>query len=173
MGEAGVTTALPELGLVHSATPALVERVAHYLAEGGATQRQTLERLRKEHGLNWGVKRMRQVSEFVATAMEDHRLEAQAEQVLHWLEQGAGVQRAEPACAVRWPRRYHARLADQGLLGLQVATPPDHLGLRCRRRRLGPSTWPDTPESGQGTMSKQLTELLREVLRCWQGPLPR
>ena len=39
------------LGLVHGATPALVERVAHYQAQSGATQKQTLTRLRQEHNV--------------------------------------------------------------------------------------------------------------------------
>ena len=39
-----------ELGVVHSATPAFMERLAHFLAESGATQQQTLTRLRVEHG---------------------------------------------------------------------------------------------------------------------------
>ena len=56
------------LGLVQGATPALVERVAYYLAQSGATQKQTLERLRREHGLTWGVKRLRQVTDWVAAA---------------------------------------------------------------------------------------------------------
>ena len=31
----------------------------------------------------------------------------------------------------------------------------------------------DTPEPGQGEMTKRLTALLQETLRCWEGPLPR
>src|SRR2546421_11036060 len=69
-----------QLGLVHGATPALFECVARYQAEGGATQKQTLWRLRGEHGLSWGVKRLRQVTTFVAEAMQEHRQEAQVEQ---------------------------------------------------------------------------------------------
>src|SRR6266508_1252455 len=59
-----------ELGLVH-----------------GATQKRTLERLRREHAVHWGVKRLRQVTEFVAAAMEEQRSEAQVAQLLRWLEQ--------------------------------------------------------------------------------------
>jgi hypothetical protein len=75
------------LGLVQGATPALVERVASYQAQSGATQQQTLTRLRREHGVPWGVKRLRQVTEFVAAALEGHRAPTQAEQVVRWLEQ--------------------------------------------------------------------------------------
>ena len=40
-------------------------------------------------------------------------------------------------------------------------------------RRLGTVYLAYVPEFGQGTMSKQLTALVREVLKRWEGPLPR
>ena len=42
-----------------------------------------------------------------------------------------------------------------------------------RGRRLGTVYLAYTPEPGQPTMSAQLTRLLEEVLRRWEGPLPR
>ena len=42
-----------------------------------------------------------------------------------------------------------------------------------RDRRLGTVYLAYTPEFGQQTMSQALTRLLREVLRRWEGPLPR
>lgn len=65
-----------QLGLAHGASPAVLECVGRYQAEAGATQRQTLRRLRTEHGLSWGVKRLRQVTDFVAQAVQGHRQEA-------------------------------------------------------------------------------------------------
>ncbi|MCI0457465.1 MAG: hypothetical protein L0Z62_10890 [Gemmataceae bacterium] len=162
-----------ELGLVQSATPALVERVARYQAESGATQQQTLERLRREQGVPWGVKRLRQVTAFVAAAMEEHRPEAQAAQVLHWLEQAqASRGRYRPVLSVG---------RDGITLGLQikgcalyeVATTGTLTVYDRRGRRLGTVYLAATPEPGQGTMSAQLTGLLREVLQRWAGPLPR
>jgi hypothetical protein len=162
-----------ELGLVQGATPALVERVALYLAESGATQRRTLERLRREHGVHWGVKRLRQVAEGVAAALEEHRPEAQAGQVLGWLAQAQGSRgRHRPVLSVG---------RDGITLGLQikgcsiheVATTGTLTVYDRRSRRLGTVYLAYTPEPGQGTMSHQLTQLLQEVLRRWQGPLPR
>jgi hypothetical protein len=161
------------LGLVHGATPALVERAAHYLAECGATQKQTLARLRREHGVTWGVKRLRQVAEFVAAAMEEQRSQAQAEQVLGWLTQ---------AQASRGRHRPVLSVGRDGItLGLQikgcdiyeVATTGTLTVYDRRDRRLGTVYLAYTPEPGQPTMSAQLTRLLEEVLRCWDGPLPR
>ncbi len=162
-----------ELGLVHGATPALVERVAHYLAESGATQQQTLQRLRREHGVCWGVKRLRQVAEFVAAAMEEHRGGAQAEQLLRWLQQ---------AQVSRGPHRPVLGVGRDGItLGIhvqggslnEVATTGTITVYDRRSRRLGTVYLAQTPEPGQGTMSRQLTELLRQVLHRWQGPMPR
>lgn len=42
-----------------------------------------------------------------------------------------------------------------------------------RGRRLGTVYLACVPEPGQGTLSQQLTQLLQEVLRRWDGPLPR
>ncbi len=162
-----------ELGLVQGATPALVERVAHYQAESGATQQQTLARLRQEHGVHWGVKRLRQVTEFVAAAMEGHRAAAQTEQVLRWLAQAQGS-----------PGKHRPVLSvgrDGITLGLryrncsihEVATVGTITVYDRRGRRLGTVYLAYTPEPLQGTMSAQLTQLLREVLGHWEGPLPR
>jgi len=161
------------LGLVHSATPALVERAAHYLAEGGATQKEALARLRREHAVSWGVKRLRQVAEFVAGAMEEQRREAQADQVLGWLSQAQSSRgRHRPVLSVG---------RDGITLGLQlkgcsiheVATTGTLTVYDRRDRRLGTVYLAYTPEAGQATMSGQLTRLLEEVLRRWEGPLPR
>jgi hypothetical protein len=162
-----------ELGLVQGATPALVERVAHYLAETGATQQQTLARLRQEHGVTWGVKRLRQVAAFVAIALEEHRVEAQAEQVLRWLKQAQSSSgRHRPVLSVG---------RDGITLGLQIkgcsiyeVATTGTLTVHDRRScRLGTVYLAQPPEPGQGSMSEQLTQLLTEVLRRWQGPLPR
>jgi hypothetical protein len=163
----------PALGLVHGATPALVERAACYQAESGATQKQTLARLRQGHGVRWGVKRLRQVTAFVAQAMEGHRVAAQAEQVLRWLNQAESARgRHRPVLSVG---------RDGITLGLrfkrctlyEVATTGTLTVYDRRGRRLGTAYLAYTPEPGQPTMSTQLTRLLEEVLRRWDGPLPR
>ena len=147
------------LGLVHGATPALVERVAHYQAESGATQKQTLARLRREHGVCWGVKRLRQVAEFVAAAMEEHRPQAQAEQVLGWLEQAqASRGRHRPVLSVGRDG-ITLGLRIKGCTIYEVATTGTLSVYDRRGRRLGTVYLAYTPEPGQPTMSEQLTRL--------------
>ena len=61
-GEATIFPLAQQLGIVAGATPALAERAAYYQAEAGATQRRTLQRLKHDHGVDWGVKKLRQVT---------------------------------------------------------------------------------------------------------------
>jgi hypothetical protein len=161
------------LGVSHGTTPALAERLALYQAEAGATQRRTLERLRSEHGVVMGTKRLRQVTEAVATALEEQRLETQAQQLVAWLEQ---------AQAARGKHRPVLAVGRDGItLALQLKKCSIHevattgtLSVYDRRsRRLGTVYLAATPEPGQATMSQRLTELLQEVLQRWDGPLPR
>jgi hypothetical protein len=162
-----------ELGLVHGATPALLECVARYQAQSGATQRQTLARLRAEHGVNWGVKKLRHVTATLAQMLGEHRQEAQVEQVLDWLTQAA---------ASRGQHRPVLAVGRDGItLGLQIkgcdireVASTGTLTVYDRRgQRLGTVYLAFTPEQCQTTMSAQLTALVREVLRRWQGRLPR
>jgi hypothetical protein len=162
-----------ELGLVQGATPALLECVARYQAQSGATQRQTLTRLRAEHGVHWGVKKLRQVTAELAQMLGEHRQEAQVEQVLAWLAQ---------AEASRGQHRPVLGVGRDGItLGLQIKGCDIHevastgtLTVYDRRgQRLGTVYLAFTPESCQTTMSAQLTALVQEVLRRWQGRLPR
>lgn len=89
------------LGLVEGATPALACEAARALAETGATQQAVLARLRREHGVEWGVKKLRALSEQVSSAMTPLRREQQAARVVEWLKQ-AQAQRGsgKPVLAV-------------------------------------------------------------------------
>jgi hypothetical protein len=86
-GDATIFPLAGQLGIVAGATPALAERAAYYQAEAGATQRHTLQRLKHEHGVDWGVKKLRQVIDRVAEDMAAERHEVQVNKLLQWLEQ--------------------------------------------------------------------------------------
>jgi hypothetical protein len=86
-GDPSIFPLQQHLGIVAGATPALAERAARYQAEAGATQRRTLQRLAQEHGVAWGVKKLREVTGLVASVMAEQRHTVQVEQLLHWLEQ--------------------------------------------------------------------------------------
>jgi hypothetical protein len=132
-----------------------------------------LQRLRREHGLCWGVKRLRQVTDFVAQAAAEHRQEAQVEQVLVWLMQAqASRGRHKPVlCAGRDGITVGLKIKGGSIR--EVATTGTLSVYDRRGKRLGTVYLAYTPEAGQAMMSTQLTQLVREVLRQWSGPLPR
>ena len=74
------------LGLVHGATPALVEAVGRYMAQAGATQQAVLDRLRSQHGNSWGAQRLRDVTEELSRAFEGLTQECQVERLLELLQ---------------------------------------------------------------------------------------
>ena len=161
------------LGLVQGASPALAERAAHLLGEAGMTQQRTLQRLRQEHGVGWGVKKLRQVTAAVAAALAEQRHETQVARLLTLLAQAsAGTGPHKPVLSVG---------RDGSTLGVrcrggavfEVATTGTVSVLDRRGRRLGTVYLAWTPEPGQGTMSRALTRLLRDLLERWPGPLPR
>jgi hypothetical protein len=162
------------LGLVHGATPALAERASWYLGGSGMTQSQTLARLRQEHGVGWGVKKLREVTGAVSQALTEERHEVQVEKLLEWLEQAsAGTGKHKPVLSVgRDGITLGVRCSGGGNVH-EVATTGTVTVLDRRGRRLGTVYLAYVPEYGQQTMSTALTRLLQDVLRRWQRPLPR
>jgi len=172
-GDATIFPLALSLGLVHGATPALAERAARLLSASGMTQSQTLERLRQDCGVGWGVKKLRQVTEAVSRAMTEHRHETQVEQLLGWLKQAADSRgKHKPVLSVgRDGITLGVRIKGGRLF--EVASTGTVSVLDRRGKRVGTVYLAYTPESGQPTMSRELTRLARDVLRRWQGPLPR
>jgi hypothetical protein len=162
-----------QLGLVAGATPALAERAARYQAEAGATQRRTLQRLKQEHGVNWGVKKLRQVTGRVAAAMTEQRHDVQVEQLLHWLDQAwLSPGKHKPVLSVGRDGISIGVPLSGGTI-FEVASTGTVTVLDRRGQRVGTVYLAYMPESKQGTMSAQLTRLATEVLRRWERPLPR
>jgi hypothetical protein len=172
-GDATIFPLALSMGLVHGATPALAERAARLLSAGGMTQAQTLERLRQDCGVGWGVKKLRQVTGAVSRAMTEHRHETQVEQLLGWLKHAAGSRgKHKPVLSVgRDGITLGVRIKGGRLF--EVASTGTVSVLDRRGQRLGTVYLAYTPESGQPTMSRELTRLLQDVLGRWQGPLPR
>jgi hypothetical protein len=161
------------LGLVHGASPALADRAARLLAEAGMTQQRALRRLKQEHGVGWGVKKLREVTGAVSQQLAPQRRQAQAQQLLGWLERAtASPGRHKPLLSVGRDGITLGVRCQGGSL-YQVASTGTVTVLDRRGRRLGTVYLAYVPESGQGTMGRELTGLLLQVLRAWAGPLPR
>ena len=103
--------------------------------------------------------------------MESHRHDASVAQVLKWLEQAyASRGGRKPVLAVgrdglMLPIRGEACYREGATATVSVH---DRKG-----RRLGTVYLGRMPEPGQETLSRQLTAVIADVLRQWNGPLPR
>jgi hypothetical protein len=160
-----------QLGLAEGATPALASEAARMMAETGATQETVLARLKERHGVTWGVKKLRAVTEHLAAAMERFRREYQAKQVVEWLRAAQGSKgRHRPVLAVG---RDGITLQTQPHSFYEVATTATLTVYDRQGRRLGTVYLAYAPELGQQTMTDELTALVEDVLRQWEGPLPR
>jgi hypothetical protein len=172
-GDATIFPLAEQLGIVAGATPALAERAAYYQAEAGATQRRTLQRLKQDHGVNWGVKKLREVTACIAASLAEVRQEAQVDKLLHWLAaawQSPG--KHKPVLSVGRDGVTVPLAVKSGAIW-EVASTGTIAVLNRRGQRVGTVYLGSMPESKQGRMTEELTNVLREVLRRWNGPLPR
>jgi hypothetical protein len=160
-----------QLGLVEGATPALASVAAKALAEAGATQEVALARLRQQHGVAWGVKKLRAVAENLSAGMERFRREYQAQQAVDWLRQAyASAGSNRPALVLG---RDGITLCTSPHSFFEVASTATLSVYDRQGNRLGTVYLAYAPELGQQTMTDELTALLLEVLRQWEGSLPR
>lgn len=159
-----------QLGLVAgAATPALAERAAWCLAQG--PQHSTLAVLAHDHDIHWSKDTLRQVTAAVAEGLEPHRLEAQVEKVLLWLAKAQTSRgRFRPALVVG---RDGIHLPMRGRQPYKEGSTATLSVYNRRGQRLGTVYLGRMPEPVQATLSEQLTALVLEVLRRWQGPVPR
>jgi hypothetical protein len=172
-GDPTIFPAAQHLGIVQAATPALAERVAFYQAQAGASQQRTLQCLRAVHQVRWGVKKLRQVTAALASALDEQRQSVQAEQVLGWLQQASASPGGHKPLLSVGRDGITLGLRVPGFDIWEVASTATVTVLDRRGQRLGTVYLAYAPQAGQATMSQQLTQLLREILERWPGPLPR
>ncbi len=151
------------------ATPALCERVAQYSVD--VTQQSVLAILRCDHGVHWSVDSLRKVTGAISQAMGEHTPAAQKAKLLEWLaeaEESQGTRRPTLSVGrdgIFLPIRKEPCYREGATATISVL---DRAG-----KRLGTIYLGRMPQSGQTTLSAQLTGLLQEVLNDWSGPLPR
>jgi hypothetical protein len=157
------------LGLAAArATAALAGRVGLYAAQ--CTQQTVLQALARDHGVAWSVSTLRKVTAAVARGMTQHRRAAQVAKLLELLREAGEGGRQAILCVGRDGIFTPVRKLHRGYCEAAVATVSvlDHLG-----KRLGTVYLGHMPQEGQGTLSDQLTSLILDVLKGWDGPLPR
>ncbi len=141
------------------------------MAQAGATQQAVLDRLRSQHGVFWGAQRLRDVTQEISAAFAELTQEAQVQRLLELLEKaGKSPGPRRPVLSVGRDgvtlREYRFRFFEHA--SVATVTVYDRAG-----GRLGTVYLAFAPEPGQQQMTERLTVLLQEVLRLWQGPLPR
>ena len=141
------------------ATPALAERVGQWAADH--TQRQVLTMLADDHDVHWSCTSLRKVLASLSAGMAPHRHLAQVEHVVHWLERArASKGRYRPTLAVG---RDGIFVPLQHKVWQEGATATVSVLDRCGKR-VGTVYLGHMPEAGQGTLTTQLTALLKAIL---------
>jgi len=172
-GQPSIFPAAMALGLLDGASPALAERVGLLVGAAGMTQQRVLDQLRRDHGVGWGVKKLREVSAALAAEVTVHRHEVQVQKVLEWLNQAESCRgRHKPVLAVGRDGVTLGLRRKGGCL-FEVASTATVSVVDRRGNRLGTVYLAYTPESGQPTLSTALTKLLADVLQRWDQALPR
>ena len=146
------------------ATPALAERIG--LQSADHTQQQVLDWLDRDHGIKWSAESLRKLSASLSGGLSAFRQPAQEKKILELLkkaEKSTGPHRPVLAVGrdgIMVPMRHGA---------YQEASTATVYVMDRRGKRLGTVYLGQMPESGQGTLSDQLTSLLTGVLTKWDG----
>lgn len=158
------------LGIVAgNATPALAERVGRLSSQH--PQQEMLDLLARDHHVKWSVKVLRAVAAAVSSGIASYLQQAQQQALLGWLSQAEHSRgRYRPVLAIgrdgiMLPIRYEKHYKEGAVATLSV--------FDRRGRRLGTVYLGEMPEPGQGTLTGELTALIKGVLAGWEGPMLR
>jgi hypothetical protein len=141
------------------ATPALAERIGYWSTDH--TQQEVLEMVQRDHGVKWSCASLRKVVGTLRAGMAPHREDAQVDQVVNWVEQArASKGRFRPTLSVG---RDGIFVPLRGGVAQEGATATVSV-LDRRGKRVGTVYLGQMPESGQGTITDQLSDLLKAIL---------
>jgi hypothetical protein len=158
-----------DLGIAaRNATPALAERVGQLAVHH--SQRTLLAILKRDYQVAWSCTTLRKVTAALSDGMAEHRHPAQVDRVLHCLREAFRSRgRHRPVLAVGRDGG-HLPLRGDGYHEGSVGT----LAVYDRQgKRRGTVYLGRMPEAGQTTLTRQMTQVIEEVLRRWTGPPPR
>jgi hypothetical protein len=141
------------------ATPALAERVGYWSTDH--TQPEVLELVQRDHGVTWSCTSLRKVLGTLRAGMAPYREDAQVDPVVNWIEQArASKGRYRPTLSVG---RDGIFVPLRGGVAQEGATATVSV-LDRRGKRVGTVYLGQMPESGQGTITDQLSGLLKAIL---------
>jgi hypothetical protein len=171
-GEPALVPLEKQLGIETGlATAALAERVGVLSAEHEQEQVRTV--LQREHNVCWSVQSLRKVTATLRDGLAPFREEAQVNKLLELLNKAFASKGKHRPTLAAGRDGIHVPIRKQGYHEGSTATVSV-----CDRRgkRLGTVYLGQMPESGQATLSAQLTALLTKVLTRWHAagrPAPR
>jgi len=146
------------------ATPALAERVGLWSVDHEQEPVRTM--LLEDHGVTWSVKSLRKVTAALRNGMASFREETQLAKVLELLEKAERSKGKHRPVLAAGRDGIHVPIRDQGYHEGATAT----VSVMDRRgKRLGTVYLGQMPESGQETLSVQLTSLLTKILAIWHA----
>jgi hypothetical protein len=141
------------------ATPALAERIGYWSTDH--TQQEVLEMVQRDHGVKWSCASLRKVVGTLRAGMAPYREDAQVDQVVNWVEQARDSKgRFRPTLSVG---RDGIFVPLRGGVAQEGATATVSV-LDRRGKRVGTVYLGQMPESGQGTITDQLSDLLKAIL---------
>jgi hypothetical protein len=166
--EAGVPAIFPleiQLGVEAGlATPALAERVGLWSVDH--EQEEVRKLLLHEHNVSWSITSLRKVTASLRDGVASFREEAQLARVLELLEKAFASKGKHRPVLAAGRDGVHVPIRKDGYHEGATATVSVH---DRRGKRLGTVYLGQMPESGQGTLSAQLTSLLTKVLTQWHA----
>lgn len=171
--DAGLTCIFPleqRLGIIAGkATPALAQRVGIWTAQH--TQATVQGLLAQEHRVAWSVTTLRKIAAELSVGLQPLTQSAQVAYLLELLQKAdasAGAHRPVLAAGrdgIFVPIGQDTKYREAATATVAV--------LDRRGQRLGTVYLGHMPQSGQASLTQQLTDLLQAVLHGWHGPLPR
>ncbi len=158
------------LGLVKGVTPALADYIGRRMAEAGATQNRVLAQLKEQCGVAMGVGRLRKLTAALSDGLSEHRQAVQVEVLLAALRSAKNSRgNRKPVLAVG---RDGITLCEYTHRFWEIATTATVTVFDRAGKRLTTICLASPPELGQATMSGMITDLLTELFRRWDGPMP-
>jgi hypothetical protein len=168
-GEPGLHPLHMQLGIVAGTTSVLAERAARWAVDH--SQREVRQLLAAEHGLCWSNDRLRRVVREFRRLVVLFRAEVQVERLLKWLaEADRSRGRNRPVLAIG---RDGVMVPMRNGGSYQEASVGTAAVYDRAKKRLGTVYLGQMPESHQLSMTQELTDLVKTVLRDWTGPTPR
>jgi hypothetical protein len=158
------------LGLVHGVTATVAQVIAHELTLAGASQSQVISKLKTSYGLSIGVKRLRSIVDHVSEAFAEFQPQRQLEVLLDALDRANKSKgNRKPVLSVG---RDGITLRENKHSFFEVATVATLTVFDRMGKRLVTVYLANVPQLGQESISRKLTNLIREVFLKWQGPMP-